>query len=154
MQIEVNVSDREIVKLFERANEYPKFLQETVQRLAEKLREFAVERTPIGEKYVKGIGWSKSGHMKESWSSVTQDGDTFSFQNTVPYASIVDRGGYPGISPRHNPPKTAYGPDGKIYSSQAIGGIIRPIIDGTAGNNISVKAALDFVLANIKGLIK
>lgn len=149
MQIQVNVSEKELSRLFDNMKSIDEVLVGVVQELATKIREFAVQRTPIGENWVRGVGWKRSGRMKNSWSPVFKTGSSWSFTNSVPYANVVEEGLYPGIGTRRQPPRTVAS-GGRIYSSQAIGGIVKPIIDGSAGAESSIKHALEQALRELR----
>ena len=127
MQIDVLISPEDQARIQKLFHDYPQATQEFVRGLAHELRIRAIEKTPIGEKWVKGSGWQMSGRMKSSWSEIQDVGSALAFYCGVPYASVIEFGRYPGIDHSRSPIRTAYGPDGGIYSTQAIGGVIRPI---------------------------
>lgn len=88
-----------------------------------------------------------SGDFSNSWSSMAQkgsDGSTATISNSKPYASAIEFGSSPGGKPWPNPgPKTAM-KDGRIFSSQAVGGTI-----DKAFNNNNVKELANAIASSI-----
>lgn len=107
--------------------------------------------TPVGIKYQKikrkkdgtptkgskGKGrWVKSGALKKSWKFEHTTANTIRAHTDVKYSPILERGLYPGIGkPRTGfmsggegqiSPRTVAA-EGGIFSSRAVGGILRPI---------------------------
>lgn len=121
-------------------------------RTPEGIRYKAIKRKKGGEpvKGASGQGrWVKSGILKRSWEAA-RAGTTITVGTNIPYAGILEVGGYPGIGkPRTgmmsggegqvSPRTTAEG--GKIWSSRAVGGILKPLIDD--------KAFIDGIVARI-----
>lgn len=82
--------------------------------LVRKIRMAVKEATPID-----------TGEAQESWTIVRRDEGGYSFGNIAPYARVLEKGSEPGKKPWPNPgPKTQLF-EGKIYSTQAIGGMFK-----------------------------
>jgi len=90
----------------------PAAAQSALQDVAETLRRLALGRTPYA-----------TGELYRSWSSVTREEGGFSFSTDVPYAEVLERGLYPGVGPR------TVEVEGGIFSRQAPGGILTPIVE-------------------------
>jgi hypothetical protein len=92
---------------------------------------------------VRGRTPYKSGHLKGSWSNVEflDGGLSYSgeFGTGVDYAEILEHGLYPRVGQR------TIESGGRIYSRQAPGGMIEPILENPA----LVDAAIDLVLNQI-----
>jgi hypothetical protein len=98
-----------------------------------------IERTKKGERYkgLRGKGrYVYSGEMAKQWTSEL-DGLVLTLTNEAPYADILEAGGYPnigkpktgileGVETEISPRTKAEG--GGIYSSQAVGGILEPLV--------------------------
>lgn len=103
-----------------------------VLEAAKTLRLLALGRTPVG--IAPG-----SPHLKKEWSNVEFEAGGFSFGNPVDYGEILERGTYPRVGPR------TVATDGGIYSRQAPGGILRPLLEDQA----QIEAIVDLVLNTI-----
>jgi len=72
-----------------------------------------------------------TGHFRASWElDFKESGDTFRGEvtNPLPYASVIEFGSTPGKKPWPSPgPKTVLA-SGKIYSSQAVGGVVSKVV--------------------------
>ena len=82
-------------------------------------------RTPVDTTTTKGKRKKFGEHAQESWIldlDIAGRGATIS--TDCVYMPWLEEGRYLGVGPR-----TAMGPDGKIYSRQAVGGIIKPMLD-------------------------
>lgn len=93
------------------AEEVAEFKRRFLERLGPEVLDRIRERTPVF-----------SGLLRDSWTFHSQ-GSSFVCTTGIPYASIIEYGWYKGLGPR-----TAKGPDGGIYSSQAVGGMVRPTL--------------------------
>jgi hypothetical protein len=81
----------------------------------QKIRSAVQEATPVG----------KTGTAKKSWTIVERDSTGYSFGNSAPYSHVLEAG-----SPLGGRPWASSGPktvteDGRVYSSQAPGGITK-----------------------------
>lgn len=83
-----------------------------VEEGVEWLRSLIVDRTPVD-----------TGYAQSKWGEVERERNGFSFSNPVHYMRVLEDGLYPGIGP-----KTVFF-QGGIYSSQAPGGIVGPIVN-------------------------
>jgi len=93
------------------------------------MKEELVTRTPIGIRSTPSRG---PGNLREGWSDLKKIAGGFSFENPVVYAGVVEEGKYPGVGPR------TVEQNGQIYSFQAAGGIVQPmIIDESFINQLS-----------------
>jgi hypothetical protein len=80
-----------------------------------------------------------SGAMKASWK-LTQMPDGFNLSSALPYASVLERGTYRGTGPR------TIATDGGIFSTQAPGGMVKPILD----DKQKLKGIVDAICAEIR----
>lgn len=122
-------SDPETQNILAEANQegYSDF---DLYKAAELLRELAIKRSPVGIKKVRGI-IVPSGKMMRSWSPVKKIGGKWSFSCGVPYYNVVEFGGYKGVGPR------TVMVDGRIYSKQAVGGILQPVFRFLGVDNLN-----------------
>jgi|ADurb_Leu_01_Slu_FD_contig_111_60659_length_1004_multi_2_in_0_out_0_3 hypothetical protein len=95
-----------------------------VLKAVEFLRSEAQSRTPVD-----------TGALKGSWSEVAMTEGGYSFSNPLPYAGIIETGGY-----AREGPKTVMS-GGAIYSKQAVGGILGPMIE----NEIILQKVTDII---------
>jgi len=86
-------------------------LSKAMEDAAEKIRRRAIERTPVD-----------TGYLKSAWTPLIKLGSGISFGNYAPYAGIVEYGLYPGLGPKTVEFR------GRIYSSQAPGGMVGPVV--------------------------
>jgi hypothetical protein len=137
--ISVDINPQEITELLQTLRAIPDAAKKVGHEIALILREKAIASTPVD-----------TGLLKGSWGPVTAGQEEgYAFQNTTPYAYVPELGLYKGIDTKRNPVRTAYGPDGGIYSTQAIGGIVRPLIeemDGTEEAINLLEQAIDRLL--------
>ncbi len=140
MDVEVQVESTQ--RIVDALNRVPDAARAGVLDALNTLRDMVRGRTPIGAPDRR-----TSGNLKRSWSTVEFIGGGLSFAGQfgtdVPYAETLELGLYHGVGPR----TVAEG--GGVYSRQAPGGMIAPII----GDEQRVNAVVDMVLAQIiKGL--
>lgn len=82
------------------------------------LRNLVFGRTPVGVR--KKVG----PHLKDTWSDVfSVSEDSVAFGTGAGYATVLESGSYPGVGPR------TVAHEGQIYSRQAPGGMVRPVLD-------------------------
>lgn len=112
----------------------PAAYQAGVLEAAKTLRLLFLGRTPY-----------KSGHLKREWSNVEYVAGGFSFGNPVEYADTIERGAYPHVGPR------TVAVDGGIYSRQAPGGIMRPILEDPSQIEAVVNLILNTIIRGIEG---
>lgn len=90
----------------------PKKMEAFTAKLIREIRKAVIAATP-----------EDSGRAKESWTGVERTSTGYQFGNTAHYAHILETGSVPGKKPWPSVgPKTAMY-NGRIYSSQAPGGI-------------------------------
>ncbi len=104
-------------------------VMEAIEEVMNYGRDKVIDRTPVGDPKTD----IHSGQLKYlGWGPVERTGYSFSFSTNVDYAVILEKGMYKNVGPR------TVSFEGGIYSSQAPGGIVAPIID-----NPAFKAYLD-----------
>jgi hypothetical protein len=82
--------------------------------LVRKIRMACKDATPVD-----------TGEARSSWTIVRRTEGGYSFGNITPYAHILEEGSQPGKAPWPNVgPRTQFF-EGRIYSSQAVGGIFK-----------------------------
>lgn len=84
------------------------------------LRNLVFGNTPVGIRKKKdGIP-----RIKDTWSDVfSVSEDSVAFGTGAGYATVLESGGYPGVGPR------TVTHEGHIYSRQAPGGMVRPVLE-------------------------
>jgi len=97
------------------------------------LRDAVVNRTP-----------TDTGYAQSSWGEIERHSNGFSFSNPVEYMSVLEKGLYPGLGP-----KTVIF-QGGIYSSQAPGGIIAPLINDDKILGHVSDLILNGILSNVR----
>lgn len=110
--IELQIKTDDLLPLARKLRKSPELLGDVAQDVAVTVRRLVQGRTPV-----------KSGTMKRSWSPVQAETSGFSFSSNVPYASVLEDGLYPSVGPR----TVSY--EGGVYSKQAPGGMISPVIN-------------------------
>ena len=80
------------------------------------IRNLVIGRTPVGIR-------KKDEHLKQSWSKVQETSEGFAFSTDKDYATILEEGLYNKVGPR------TIQTEGGIFSRQAPGGIIGPIVE-------------------------
>ena len=130
--LELNIEVPVVQRIVDSLNQVPESARAGVLDALKTVRDLVRGNTP----------W-KSGHLKESWSEVEflEGGLSFSaeFGNPVDYAETVEHGDYPRVGPR------TVAMDGHIFSRQAPGGMIAPIM----GDEAKINMIIDLVLAQI-----
>lgn len=92
---------------------FPGALEKFITDVTKRVRSAIVEGTPVD-----------TGEARASWGPIKKNEGGLSFQSTVPYMLHLEKGSTPGEQPWPTPgPKTVM-QGGKIYSSQAPGGIV------------------------------
>lgn len=114
-QIEQAVMQRVVAAL----EAVPTAALEGIRQATQTMRLLALGRTPVGVA-------SGSPHLKREWSNVEYQDGGFSFGNPVLYSDILETGGYRTVGPR----TVAEG--GRVYSRQAAGGILAPLLQDEA----------------------
>ena len=91
--------------------------------------------TPVSDRKTHGT-------LQSGWGDIVYGTlFSFSFSNTVPYASILEEGRYPNAGPRTSSGSRADGMAG-IFSNQAPGGMITP----WAYDRDKIEKIVDFVI--------
>lgn len=97
-------------------NRLPELQREALREVAIRMRRMVRGRTPVG---LPG----ESQDIKGSWSSIEMTANGFTFGTDKPYAVTLEEGLYSGLGDRTMPHGSG------IFSSQAPGGMIQPILD-------------------------
>lgn len=110
VQIQITGSEK-IIKAFDQT---PQVIMGAVEEVAFYLRRLVFERTPVG----------RTGSLIRGWSGVHKyDGFSYGFGNVEEHAEVVELGLFKGEGLK----TIKY--QGRIYSRQAIGGMIKPLLD-------------------------
>ncbi len=115
MAIQLGLEIAGIERLEKALGTLPEFAQQGMKDVATTLRNLVRGRTPFD-----------SGELKRSWSAVEQTTTGFTFGTDKDYATILEEGRYKSVGPR------TVDVSGKIFSRQAPGGIIGPIVEDDA----------------------
>lgn len=151
--IEVNIRKEDIEYFNRLEGKLGGVLKSIETEVSDKLLRAIKGATPVGLKYNtrgenkaggkkkrRGKVWKRSGELKKSWkSSSSSKGSTI--QTSKPYAAVLEEGAYPGTTPSRLINQPAVGKGGKygirtvaaqggIFSTQAVGGIIEPFLEG------------------------
>lgn len=101
---------------FEGVDQIPKLTDKQVSKITKKLsvsiRQAMIRATPVD-----------SGEAKTSWTPLSKVEGGWSFGNIAPYAYYLEHGSEPGKKPWPTVGSSTVFYQGKIYSSQAPGGI-------------------------------
>jgi len=92
--------------------EAPEVAEAAIEDAATTLRNLVIGRTPV-----------LTGVLKGSWSGVERTSTGFTFGTDKEYAVDLEEGLYPRVGPR------TVELEGKIYSKQAPGGILAPLLE-------------------------
>lgn len=124
------ISTRVTVEGLRRAREIllrlPDLGDEAMEQIATSIRSLVRGRTPVG---IVDDEDHTPGTMKGSWTIVSHTATGFTFGSGVPYARVLEEGGYKGVGPRTVAFAGGGGASAGIYSRQAPGGMITPIVD-------------------------
>jgi len=100
----------------------------------DKVRDLVRDKTPYRRDKKKGYG----GHIQESWVTDYDPSGMGAIIGTGSrYGPVLEEGLYLGLGPR-----TEIGPDGGIYSSQAVGGMIAPLLADPDGLDEAFEALM------------
>jgi hypothetical protein len=161
--IDIKIDQKQVDLFMKWLEEYPEMVKNFTHDLTNTLRDFAIGRTPFGinyEKYKTGPRfnkkagkktkgrWKPSGQARRSWGAVAKIAEgAWSFSLDLPYASVLEGGTYKGVGPR-----TAQFGQG-IFSSQAPGGMIKPMLEGDEsplGAGKTLESAAEYVKAALE----
>lgn len=110
------LGEAEVRRIFDNL---PEAIEVSIRDIATTLRNLVIGQTPVGIR-------PNSPRMKQSWSDVERTATGFAFSNPKDYASVLEEGRYPGVGPR------TVATEGGIFSRQAPGGIIGPLLEDQA----------------------
>ena len=110
--VRMSLDERQIAQLMEALRQVPEAFLAASEDAGKTVRNLVRGRTPF-----------RTGAMKRSWSPLERVSGGFTFGSDRDYAEMLEYGLYRRVGPR-----TVQAGDG-IYSRQAPGGMIRPILD-------------------------
>lgn len=150
----------------------PQIVQDGLKDFAKTVMQYAIERTPLGWRYVKGAGnkTKKSGRAfgvalgnyrrsnvaapgrfmrhPDMWKLTDKRAKSITIRSKAKYGAILEEGKYPtpkGSPPRAKPWEWGWRVEGG-YSKQAPGGILGPLLADKKGGgaiNHTLKDAID-----------
>lgn len=91
--------------------------------IAPALRSAVEERTPVG---VRAYAPGHPGLAKASWGQIEKTSGGFTFGNPVEYVEVLEKGLYSAVG------KRTVSVGGGVFSQQAQGGIVKPLIEDEA----------------------
>lgn len=119
---------------FQRPEDFiPSFRNMAIGGIVRRLRGEVKRRTP-----------KDTTALVQSWQDEIGD-DYISYFTDVPYAQDLEEGLYPMVGPR-----TKRGDDGKIYSSQAVGGILGPLEDDAGLLDEIMNTLIEQIVGNLE----
>lgn len=153
VQISIRIPQSDLTYFRELQGNIEPLLRAVENEVAERSLRTIKGATPVGLTYAKrgkkksgelkkrrGKVYKRSGALKKSWEIGRDKAGTF-ITTDKPYAAVLEEGGYPGTTPPRLVNQPAVGKGGiygvrtqafgsGIYSTQALGGMIEPFIDG------------------------
>jgi hypothetical protein len=118
-------------------------LQEALKDAANIIRTFVLSRSPVGDRPKQGP------RFKDLWTSPASfQGGSIAFGNPADYADVLEQGKYPGVGPR------TVAIAGKVYSRQAPGGVVWPVLKDQAKINDVMDLIVQQLLKGIQGAAK
>lgn len=105
------------------------------------IRDLVRGRTPKDLVTKSGRAKSFGEHIQESWQ-IEPDGWSATIFTDFDYGPILEEGLYPFGRPTK---RTDFGPDGGLYSRQAIGGIVGPLLNEPD----TISGAIDLVVEEL-----
>lgn len=112
-------------------------VEEGLKSISERIRNTIQGKSPVG------IG-ETSGNFKRAWSGLQKVSGGYAWSNPMSYGGTLEEGLYTGVGRR-----TAIKGTG-IYSKQAIGGILQPLVDDDSFVNSIVQAIVDKLLIKLE----
>ena len=101
-----------IIEILDSIRDVPGRARIATKNVASLMRRLAKGRTP-----------QDTGHAWESWGQIEEHSWGYSFENPVDYTVVLEEGLYSNVGPR----TVSY--QGAVYSRQAPGGIITPLVE-------------------------
>ena len=140
--IEVRVSDISAVvdRVVRSLEGYPEAAEAATEDGGKTLHRLALGRTPQSEP-----SSGHSGRLWRSWSDVERVSGGFAFGTPLGYSLTLEEGGYSTVGPR----TVAVG--GGIFSRQAPGGILGPLLDDESVLEDVVTLIADKILERLEG---
>jgi hypothetical protein len=139
MPVELAIRHDDLSRVELQLGRIPSLVTQALQDTGDTLRNVVRGRTPVGIR-------PPTGGAKGSWSEVQQTANGYSFSNPVDYTYVLEEGRYPGVGPR----TVAQG--GGIYSRQAPGGIMGPVLDDVSQVDDILEAVVDEVFRQLERL--
>lgn len=136
IEVDIQIEQAVVERIVQALGQVPEAALSGIQQATQTFRLLAEGRTPVGVE-------PGSPHLKREWSNVAFQDGGYSFGNPVGYGEVIETGAYPGVGPR----TVAEG--GRIYSRQAPGGILAPLLQDEAVLQGVVNTVLNAI---IKGL--
>ena len=137
IEVDVQVEQAIFDRVMEALGQVPEAALAGIRQAAETIKILALGRTPVGVS-------PTSPHLKPAWSNVAFQDGGYSFGNPTAYANTLEQGAYPGVGPR----TVAVG--GGIYSRQAPGGILAPILEDQAVLEGVVNTVLNAIIRGLE----
>jgi hypothetical protein len=97
-----------------------------MMKVAFSIKDELEKQSPVGE----------TGHFKESWKLSTVSDTKIEITNTAPYSPAIEFGSMPGHPPWPSAGRRTVRSAGRVWSSQAVGGMSRVITDSFLDNLI------------------
>ncbi len=114
-----------------------KVIEKGLQDISERVRNIIQGKSPVG------IG-ETSGNFKQAWSGLKKVSGGFAWSNPKSYGGLLEEGLYRSVGERTI--STNVG----IYSKQAVGGILQPLIDDNSFIEFIVGAVADRMLKQLE----
>jgi len=142
MSIEINIQSPAVLFAMRQIlTRIPELALEAMGDSAKTLRNIARGRTPVG------IGPTQ-GQLKGAWSEVGMASEgVLGFENPIDYGYVLEGGLYPGVGPR------TVAVAGGIYSRQAPGGILGPMLEDDATLGDAVETVTRQVVRELERLV-
>jgi len=126
--IKLTLEGQDFREALKRLEAWPEAVEAGLDKVANEIRDRVIDRTPVDSTGTPGgtlkAGWGEV-EKNGGWGQMGQHESGRAFANPVDYGEILEDGLYPGVGPRTV--KT----EGGIYSKQAPGGIMGPIVGDT-----------------------
>ena len=137
--IDLTIDIQQLEQVREMLAGSPEAIEAGTRAATELLRDLGVGATPVG---VHPFG----GALKRSWSAVQVEvsGRSFSFSTPLDYSQTLEEGLYPRVGPR------TIAHQGGIYSRQAPGGILGPLLEERDIIDNVVSVVVDAILQGVQ----
>jgi hypothetical protein len=129
--IQTTIQEDNLRTIMDALQEIPAALRSGMFQAAQTMRHQAISRTPRYDDKLRTPAVRGRPHAVERWGQVQNHQGGFSFENPAFHTVILEEGAYPGVQDRSSkgqPNRTQHYGDG-IYSTQALGGILGPLLE-------------------------